>query len=195
MKAIKRAYAKETELPSVGLQTSLILSCFVFTLSYGAGSYSITDSKCSIFSTKFTQEWGLSPTLCQASYGIPLWDLLQSETGFSRVRLKYYRGPHLGELLGPRDKILGSSLPQCLRMLATAALLKVGVIFICSIRFDIACKCQPIVCLDTSPLSGLSRPAYSCWPSPHAPASLNSPLSCSFLCSQIPPGNKKPQPH
>ena len=30
-----------------------------------------------------------------------------------------------GELLGPQDKVLGSSLPQCLRMIATAALLKV----------------------------------------------------------------------
>ena len=28
---------KEGELPSVGLQTSLLLSCFLFTLSYGAG--------------------------------------------------------------------------------------------------------------------------------------------------------------
>ena len=54
-------------------------------------------------------------------------------------------GLHLGELLGPRDKMLGSSLPQCLRMLATAALLKVGVIF----RFDIDCNYQSMVCLDT----------------------------------------------
>merc|ERR1719234_476753 len=66
----------KAELPSVGLQTSLILSCFVFTLSYGAGMGGVT-------------------------YAMP------------------------GELLGPRDKMLGSSLPQCLRMLATAALLKV----------------------------------------------------------------------
>ena len=71
MKAIKKASTKEAELPSIGLQTSLILSCFVFTLSYGAGSYSITDSKCSINTTKFTQEWGLLPMLCQASYKIP----------------------------------------------------------------------------------------------------------------------------
>ena len=40
-----------------------------------------------------------------------------------------HRWLHPGELLGPQDKILGSSLPQCFRMLSTAALLKVGVIF------------------------------------------------------------------
>ena len=30
---------KEVELPSVELQTSLLLSCFLFTLSYGAGCH------------------------------------------------------------------------------------------------------------------------------------------------------------
>ena len=35
--------------------------------------------------------------------------------------------PIPGELLGPQDKVLGSSLPQCLRMIATAALLKVSI--------------------------------------------------------------------
>ena len=32
---------KEVELPSVGLQASLLLSCFLFTLSYGAGYFSL----------------------------------------------------------------------------------------------------------------------------------------------------------
>ena len=176
------------------MQTSLLLACFLFTLSYGAGS--IKDTNCSIPSAKVVQEWGLSPMLCQASYRAPQ-GLLQSETELrllSRVRPKYnYRGPHLGELLGPRDKILGSSLPQCLRMLATAALLKVGVILSCSIRFDI--KISTAGQLSVLSLPGLSRLAHSCWPPPPAPSSLNSPPSCSFLCSQIPPGNKEPQPH
>ena len=37
MKADKKGCAKEEEFPSVGLQTSLLLSSFIFTLSYGAG--------------------------------------------------------------------------------------------------------------------------------------------------------------
>ena len=36
-------------MPSVGLQISLLLSCFVFTLSYGAGYYTMTGSNCSIY--------------------------------------------------------------------------------------------------------------------------------------------------
>ena len=36
-------------MPSVGLKISLLLSCFVFTLSYGAGYYTMTDSNCSIY--------------------------------------------------------------------------------------------------------------------------------------------------
>lgn len=46
-------------MPSVGLQISLLLSCFVFTLSYGAGYYTMTDSNCSIYILNIHQEWGL----------------------------------------------------------------------------------------------------------------------------------------
>ena len=65
LKAIMKAGVKEAELPSVGLQVSLLLACFLFTLSYGAGS--IKDLNCSIHSAKVIQVWGLSPMLCQAS--------------------------------------------------------------------------------------------------------------------------------
>ena len=46
-------------MPSVGLQISLLLSCFVFTLSYGAGYYTMTDRNCSIYILNIHQEWGL----------------------------------------------------------------------------------------------------------------------------------------
>ena len=57
MRANKKSDAKEEELPSVGLQTSLLLSCFLFTLSYGAGSRK--DTNWNIHSAKVVQEWGL----------------------------------------------------------------------------------------------------------------------------------------
>ena len=40
-KKLQLCAKKEVELPSVGLQTSLLLSCFLFTLSYGAGYFSL----------------------------------------------------------------------------------------------------------------------------------------------------------
>ena len=55
-------------MPSVGLQISLLLSCFVFTLSYGAGYYTMTDSNCSIYILNIHQEWGLRPMPCQVSH-------------------------------------------------------------------------------------------------------------------------------
>ena len=40
-KKLQLCAKKEVELPSVGLQASLLLSCFLFTLSYGAGYFSL----------------------------------------------------------------------------------------------------------------------------------------------------------
>ena len=115
-------------------------------------------------------------------------------TNYTDTRLPNASIP--GELLGPQDKVLGSSLPQCLRMIATAALLKV---LISSLHRTFSQDWPSLENWKSESLFWLSFPGLPQLTNNHGPpypatTALYNPCCSSSLCIQVPSWDKELQP-
>ena len=104
--------------------------------------------------------------------------------------------PIPGELLGPQDKVLGSSLPQCLRMIATAALLKVLISYLYQTFWQdwkslVNWKSKSLLWLL---FPGLSHLTKNRWPPYTATTALHNPCCSSSLNIQVPSWDEELQP-